>query len=216
MERTVENASCPFLERLPSELRLHIYGFVYEDRIACVVPLLSNRSFLRGNDRVAAGLETHMLALLKTCKTIREEASPLFFDKVYFHFKLTSESLCLPLGMNSSFEQCHFFHRIQRLGIKTKCSDLAEFRLRLLQLQKIFEVLESVEASIKIVFSVYDPRDHRWYGFVDEANQLVAERVERCKAAGAGQNLFCLTLQALRDQPLRPPGTLDRATRVVI
>ena len=74
---------CYLLTRLPPELRLRIYEFVFYDQVSLVLYITSTLRLLRAKLKTRTP-PLHYTALLQTCKTINREATPYLYGNTIF------------------------------------------------------------------------------------------------------------------------------------
>ncbi|KAK3716821.1 hypothetical protein LTR37_006171 [Vermiconidia calcicola] len=86
MTEIVAHPRCYLLE-IPPELRLRIYGYVYEERCKCWL-VEGDKWKLEGEDRRGPEQAQQLLALMKTCRLINSEATHALYNSVEFIFTI--------------------------------------------------------------------------------------------------------------------------------
>ena len=143
MEDVVNHqGECCLLDKLPPELRLRIYEFVFRDQISLVLYLTSTLRLLRAKLKTRTP-PLHYSALLQTCKTINREATPCLYGNTIFSmfiYTLARERNYEDLGTLRSTTLLRF---VRQIHFHFWDVNLQTINVFLLQLKGVAEALKT-------------------------------------------------------------------------
>ena len=160
---------CHLLEDLPPELRLRIYEHLFNEeyRPSLLIGSCSKIQFL-SPAKAHAGI-------LKTCRTIYSEATPLLYRKTTFQVQIYPVNGFSPHGNIARFNaSTPFLSRIQHLEIKSCILFPPDIGAALRLFKTFADALEEAGAEIKTSNIRLNPwGDQRWNRFQTEKEKLL-------------------------------------------
>ena len=107
------HSQCHLLGRLPPELRVEIYEYIFAERCHASLMITSGTKI-----ELTAPAKAHA-ALVKTCKTIRNEAAPILYDSAIFRVQIyPMEGYPRHGGLIASNMTSPFLSNIRHLQVK--------------------------------------------------------------------------------------------------
>lgn len=144
MSGTNSTEQCGFLEALPTEIRLRIYEELFDETYHSSLLIRSDSKIELISLAKAHG------AILKTCRMIYQEASPILYDATTFRVQIYPvEGYSSHGNINRLYSSTPFLRRIRHVEIKS-CIILPSHIEPALRLMKTFAcALEDSDAKIK-------------------------------------------------------------------
>lgn len=165
------SGKCPLVDRLPVELRLQIYDYIYTERYTCTL-------MLRADDKVEmlsqpSRTPQRPTALSQTCKTIYAETIGFVYMMTTFCLQLYTYRQHIPCslyGLGLVTPSNLLFGRMKNLEIGGCLTRLAQVPSFMRDLETLADALEGAGAeleTLKVSIRVF-PTAPEWADRVDE------------------------------------------------
>ena len=166
-------SQCHLLDKLPSELRLNIYEHVYEKSIHRVLNLTSTLRVLQVKVPTTVSTRNYA-ALLRTCKTIYEEAMPCLYGNFRFSMFVYALSREQNYNVIGPLASCSLLCFAQEIHFVFWDVSLPTVNVFLLQARGLAAALKGNETLRTCTVRFHPP-----IGMVDrEASKVVRRRCE--------------------------------------
>ncbi|KAK5707363.1 hypothetical protein LTR17_020759 [Elasticomyces elasticus] len=162
------NPSRCYLLELPPELRLEIYDYLFTEKFEVLLSIYRDCEMETWLTNPESGLvvpkkEVRKLStLLKTCKALATEVTPVLFQNLHFRIRFSPDMMGNPSSQKKlrKLHRCQFAKHIRTMSISVVASDhsaVASAGERLRILTKVFQPDRTIKLdTLRLYFSTVD------------------------------------------------------------